>query len=69
MEEGWVRDKKLAKRFSQDLQRILRLFAEKRFEEAKAEAEQTIRFARQNQKLLEPEAQALIFFTLPHLVR
>lgn len=69
VKEGWVRDKKLAKRLSQNLRRILRLFAEKRLKEAETEVEQTIRFARQNQKLLEPEAQGLIFLTLPHLVR
>ena len=69
VKEGWVKDEQVGRRLSHELQRILRLVYQKRCREAQGKVNQVIRFAQHNRKLLEPEAQALIFLTLPYLMK
>jgi hypothetical protein len=41
----------------------------KRYKQVAEKVSEILRFARQNQKLLEPEAQALLVITLPYLTK
>ncbi len=68
IKEGWVKDEKVAGRVAQDLRQILLMVNQKRYEQVQRKAKALIQFTKQNQKLLEPEAQALVFFTLPYLI-
>jgi len=66
--EGWVREGKVAGQIMQALRQISLMVNQKRYEQVQNKVKTLLQFAQKNQKLLEPEAQALLFFTLPYLV-
>ncbi len=69
VKEGWVREEWVSNQVTQDLKNVLQLVEVRRYRQVAEKVSEIIRFARQNQKLLEPEAQALLVITLPYLTK
>jgi hypothetical protein len=67
--EGWVKDKKFAQEVQSTLRQIILWERQKQIGKVKEAVSKLMHLSQKNLKHMEPEAQALLLISLPHLVK
>lgn len=69
IQEGWVKEKKFANRVRSILKQIMLWERQKQFGKIREAVGELVNFAQKNHKYMEPEAQALLLISLPHVTK